>query len=565
MLLELHIKNFAIIDNINISFSKGFNVFTGETGAGKSIIIDAVNTVLGGRANKEYIRTGQEKAVIEALFYLENPEEIEEILNELGIEREEDNTLLICREIFNSGRSIARVNGRTVTLSMLNKLTAKLVDIHGQHEHQSLLSYENHIKLIDLFGKEKINDLKNKISMYYRELVLMKKRLDELSGNDMERERKVDLLKFQLNEIDSASLKIDEEERLMEEYRILANAQEILTTIEGINDRIKTTNYNQESIIDQLSSIGRQLHSIAKHDSKLNSYSEIIDSIIYQLQDIVLELRDYNDNINCDNEKLAMIEERIELINRLKRKYGNSIKEILEYREKVAGELELIINSEEEVENLKLKIKDVELKLKNLSEILSNERKRISNLIEKNITDELSEMNLKNVSFKIKFTKLDYFTKNGFDRIEFLISTNPGEPLKPLSRIASGGEMSRIMLAFKNILAEVDNIPCLIFDEIDTGISGRTAQIVGEKIAKIARTHQVLCITHLPQIASMASTHFLIEKEVKDDKTYTKVSKLDFNQRVDELSRLLGGVSLTDTTKMHAMEMLEMTKKHRVG
>ncbi|EOC99609.1 DNA repair protein RecN [Caldisalinibacter kiritimatiensis] len=560
MLLELNIKNFVIIDELNISFDKGFNVFTGETGAGKSIIIDAMNIVLGGRATKEFVRTGEEKAAIDALFNISKINGIEEILEELGIDKEQDNTLLISRQIYNTGRSIARINGRTVTLSMLKKLTSKLVDIHGQHEHQSLLSPEKHVEFIDSLGSNNIRKIKNEIVYWYDKLKDKKKSLESLSSDDMERERKIDLLKFQIEEIDNANLKTNEEEELIGEYKALSNTEDIIKTVGLINEMLCSDNYRNDSVIDRLSKISSLLTNIAKYDNKLDKYLELINDILYQLQDISIEFRNYQDNINYDEERLKFLENRIELINNLKRKYGQDIKEIIKYKENIEKELDFIINSEKEIKNLKDEIKEIENILDDLCKKLTIERKKVGKQLEINIINELKEMNLKNVIFKIKYDKFNYFTRNGIDKIEFLISTNPGEPLRPLSKIVSGGEMSRIMLSFKNILAEVDNIHCLVFDEIDTGISGRTAQIVAEKISKIAKTHQILCVTHLPQIASMADSHFLIEKNVKESKTVTSVHKLDYEERIDEMSRLLGGVNLTDTTRKHAEEMLKLTK-----
>lgn len=560
MLLELNIRNFAIIDNINITFSKGLNVFTGETGAGKSIIIDAMNIVLGERASKEYIRAGENKAVIEALFDIQNITEISELLNEYGIENEIDNTLLISREIQTSGKSISRINGRTVTLNMLKKITSKLVDIHGQHEHQSLLSWENHISFIDCLGGEELLKLKQQFKQMYTKLTELKSKLKKFEIDDKERERKLDLLKFQLEEIDNSNLKEDEEENLLNEYTKYSNTEEILKSIGNIIEAINSEHYNNFSILDQLNNISASLHKIVNHDKTLDIYCSMIDSIVYQMQDILRELRIYEESISYNPEKLKMLEDRIDIINKLKRKYGNSIGEILDYRNKIASELSEIINSEKEINNIKNQINGIEDKLNKLSTILTEKRKIIGQKIENNITKELSEMNMINILFKVKFDTFEYFTIDGIDKIEFLISTNPGEPLKPLSKIVSGGEMSRIMLAFKSILAESDKISCLIFDEIDTGISGRTAQVVGEKMLKISKTHQILCVSHLPQIAAMASSHFLIEKKVKDNKTFTVVKELKYEERIEELSRLLGGVNLTDLTKKHAKEMLEMTK-----
>jgi len=561
MLLELNIENFAIIDKINISFTKGFNVLTGETGTGKSIIIDAISMVLGGRATKEYIRTGSEKSVIEALFYLDNPQEVSSILREYGIDGEEDNSLLITREIYASGRSTSRVNGRTVTLNMLNDLTHRLIDIHGQHEHQSLLTWENHMRFIDSLGNEKSYKLKEDVSKEYNSLSTLRGRLAKYSNNDEDREKRIDFLKFQLEEINSAQLKVEEEEELLNQYNLMFNTEEIIGTLGKAVEKLNSSEYGETSVIDHLSNVYAMLQKVGRYDKNLVTYSTSVESIVFQIQDIARELRSYEEAIEYDGEKLKQLEERINLINRLKRKYNMSIDEILQYQQELTADLEFILNSEVEINRIKDEIEKIEESLTRKCENLSHERLRIAEIMEKDITTELQELNMSNVTFKVEFKRLESFTRNGFDRIEFMISTNPGEPIKPLSKVISGGEMSRIMLAFKSILAEVDNISCLIFDEIDTGISGRTAQVVGEKMNKISRNHQVLCITHLPQIAAMSDGHFMIEKIVNENKTSTKITKLDYNERIEELSRLLGGVSLTDTTKMHAREMLDMSEK----
>jgi len=561
MLLELYINNFAIIENLRISFNSGLNILTGETGTGKSIIIDAINLILGGRATKDYIRAGADKAVIEALFSVRSNKNIKHILDDYGIEYEEDNTILITREINISGKSVSRINGRIVTLSMLNEITNKIIDIHGQHEHQSLLYTEKHIEIIDSLGKDQIYDNKVKVSEEYLKLSMLKNRLKELTTNEMEKERKLDLLKFQLNEIDEANLQNNEEDELTTQYSVLSNIEEISNTINETVEKLNVSSYREKSIIDQLNSIYSMLSKISKHDEKINIFTNNLESIIYELKDLLYDLRNYSESIELNPEKLMQLEERLGLINKLKRKYGKTVQEIIEYRQIISEELNTLLNCEEEINNIRAQIRITEEVLKKHCDTLTVERKKISSMLENLITEELNELNMSNVSFKIKIDKFKNFTRNGIDKIEFLISTNPGESLKPLSKIVSGGEMSRIMLAFKSILAEVDNIETLVFDEIDTGISGRTAQIVGEKITKISNSHQIICITHLPQIAAMADTHFMINKKVVDNVTLTEIKSLKYNERINELSRLLGGFKLTDITMKHAAEMLEMSKK----
>lgn len=561
MLLELNIQNFAIIDKIRINFTKGLNVLTGETGAGKSIIIDAISLLLGARADREYVKTGCEKTTIEALFVIENLEDIENILENYGIEMESDNTLLITREVYNTGRSTCRINGRTVTLSMLNEITSKLIDIHGQHDHQSLLRKDRHFEFIDSLGDNRVLLIKGKVRDMYENLQKLKSRLKILVQDEMEKERKIDLLNFQIEEIEEARLIDGEEDTLMDEYNLLSNSESIAMALSDAIMTLDTDYYSGKSIIEKLNNIYSNLNKVSRYSDSINNFKDTIESIIYQLQDLVREMRHYQDKVEYDPERLKFIDERLGLINKLKRKYGKTINEILQYRDKVSSELSTLLNYEEEIKRIRSEIEKYEAEMKILCEDLTNERTSISSRFERDIIEELTELNMPKVRFKVKIEKLEYFTENGLDQIEFLISTNPSEPLKSLSKIVSGGEMSRIMLAFKSILADIDKIPTLIFDEIDTGISGRTAQVVGEKIANIARNHQVICITHLPQIAALADSHYLIDKKTTENESVTKIIKLDFEQRIEELSRLLGGVNLTETTKQHAREMIEMSER----
>lgn len=563
MIVELSIENFAIVEKLHINFTSGFNVLTGETGAGKSIIIDAISLILGGRASRGLIRTGADKAILEGLFFLENPNKIINILKEYGIDSEDNNYLLVTRELYSTGRSVSRVNGRTVTLNMLNNITRLLIDIHGQHEHQSLLNTENHIKIIDSFGNDDFNKLKDEISYYNDELVLCKKKLKEISLDELAKDREIDLLNYQIEEIDSARLSKKEELEINEEYNKLDNIKYILSNLGEVIQLLKSNNYENFSIIDSINKILSLLNEVKKFDKEINEFYNNFNNINFELQELNRNLMYYLDNIDFNEERIEYLEERIDTINKLKKKYGNNIEEIISYREKTYQRLQILLNNEKEIEKTKKQINKIENKLDNKCKELSNKRKNISVEIEQAFSNELSELNMKNVKFKVLFMEKDNFSPDGFDNIEFLISTNPGEDLKPLSKIASGGEISRIMLAFKSILAEYDEIPCLIFDEIDTGISGRTAQIVGEKINKISNKRQVICISHLPQIAALGDTHFSISKKTEDNKAIIYVKKLEPKDRVDELARLLGGVDLTETTKLHAKEMLFLAKKQK--
>jgi DNA repair protein RecN (Recombination protein N) len=561
MIVELNISNFAIIDDLKINFTKGFNVLTGETGTGKSIIVEGIGMILGQRANRNMVRTGKEKSILEGIFYLDNPQKINMVLENFGIDRDPSNYLLISREIHNNGRSISRINGRTVTLTMLNRITSNLVDIHGQHEHQSLLDVENHIKLIDTFGNVELRTLLGNVKEAYIELLKEKKKLEELSLDTIERDREIDLLKYQIDEIHDANLSKYDEDEIMKEYNKLSNIKEIGYNLGGIADSIGNENQHTISIISNISKCISNMKNIINYDNVLEEYNNVLEYISFELQDLYRNILDYLENINIDEERLEFLEDRIDTINNLKRKYGSTIEDILRYKDSVEKRYEELLNNEKEVEKTLKRIEVIKEILSDYCNQLTEIRKIIGKKIEALITKELKDLNMENVIFKVDFSKLDDFTQSGWDRIEFLISTNKGEDLKPLTKIISGGEMSRIMLAFKRILADYDNIPCLIFDEIDTGISGRTAQIVGEKIKMISKKHQVICISHLPQIAALADTHFLIDKQINNDKTSTFVRKLNKQERINELSRLLGGVDLTDTTKLHAREMLEMSKK----
>ncbi|MBE6082604.1 MAG: DNA repair protein RecN [Tissierellaceae bacterium] len=563
MIVELNIKNFAIIDSLKINFSEGLNVITGETGAGKSIVVDAINLILGSRANKDLIRTGCDRAILEGLFYIENSKEIDDILEKYGIEKEDNNSLLLSREIFSTGRSVSRINGQTVTLNILNDVTQKLIDIHGQHEHQSLLNVGSYIKLIDDFGDDKFNILKKKISEEYNQIVSLKGELKKLSIDSKEKDREIDLLKYEIEEIESAKLSEGEEKKVYDEYNKMSNIKNISLNVGEIINILDSEDYNSISVSDGINKSISLMNSVKRYDEDLNQYSSALENVNFEIQDISRGLKNYIENTEFDEERLAFLEERLNLIYKIKKKYGNSLEEILNYKNSISERLYQLINNEKEIERINKKIEETENELNKNSTILSEMRKKIAKKLESDISKELHTLNIKNSIFKINFKKMKYYGEEGFDIIEFLISTNLGEELKPLSKIVSGGEMSRIMLAFKTVIAKYDRIPCLIFDEIDAGISGRTAQIVGEKIYKISKGRQVICISHLPQIAALADTHFSIKKEIVNGRTSTKVKILNYEERIAEMSRLLGGVNLTDTTKLHAKEMLEMSKKFK--
>ena len=565
MIVELNISNFAIIDNLKINFTKGFNVLTGETGAGKSIIIEGINMILGQRASKDFIRKGSQKATLEGLFYLQGSarNNINPILEEYGIDIDPNNYLLISREIHTNGRSVSRVNGRTVTLSMLNNITINLVDIYGQHEHQSLLNIDNHIKIIDSFGDDELKKLLEIIRTKYETLKSQQNKLKDLSLNDIEKDREIDLLRYQIDEINDADLSSWDEEKVFKEYKKISNIKEIGYELGQVVNIINNNDYNKNSIIDNINICIRKMQNIRDYDIDLKEYSKVLENINFEIQDVFMNMRSYLERLDIDEERLEFLEGRIDTINKTKRKYGNTVEEILKYKNTIDDRLEALLNNEKAIKDIVNNINTLEKELTDCCKRLTQIRTNLSKNIEESITKELEELNMNNVAFKIKINKLEYFSFNGWDKIEFLISTNKGEDLKPLSKIVSGGEMSRIMLGFKSILADYDSVPSLIFDEIDTGISGRTAQIVGEKIERLSKKHQVICISHLPQIAALADTHFVIKKDIFKSQTNTMVKKLEDEERINEMARLLGGVDLTDTTKLHAKEMLEMSKKFK--
>lgn len=558
MLKELSIKNFAIIDDLKIEFDSGLNLLTGETGSGKSIIIEALGLVLGGRGSKDLIRTGEDKAVIEALFYIED--NIKSILSKYGYETEES-ILIISREISLTYPSITRLNGRPITLNILSNITPNLIDIFGQHEHQSLLNIQNHQILIDSLGDREHKDLLEKIRTTYEVYIEEKKKFNEMNKTSSEREREIDLLKYQIEEIDAANLTSEDEFEIENNFKKYSNIQSIQIGLGNVLENLNGSTYDRNSILDLFNNCINLLNNIKNFDSEIIQYHDKFNNLRYELQDLAREVDYYLESLEVDEEKFIYYRDRLDLVNKLKKKYGITIDKIFEYRNNIFIEYENLINYEKKMEEINKNIKRYEEILTNDSLLLRNKRIDIAKKLENKLTQELKELNMGNVVFKVDFKEKESISNNGLDNIEFLISTNPGENLKPLSKIVSGGEMSRIMLGFKNIIADNDKIPTLIFDEIDTGISGRTAQIVGEKICKISKNHQVIAISHLPQITALADNHYKIYKESEGYTTITKVRKLTYDERVLEMARLLGGVNVTETTINHAKEMLNMSKK----
>lgn len=555
MLLQLNIKNFALIEDLTVSFDKGFNVLSGETGAGKSILIDAINFVLGSKFNKDLIRTGENKTFVEAIFTVENPKTIE-ILKELEIELED--LIIVSRETFQTGKSIAKVNGKSILLSTLKLISSTLLDIHGQHENQNLLMPENHIFYVDYYGEDNIKKILYNYKEKYNKLNILQNKMSELLGKDGEREKLLDFLKYQIDEINTANLKENEEEELEEKYKMLSNAEKISKTLKDCYMNLYSGGEDAASIYD---SLGIVIKELALLQSNLPKVKEICDSLqdaYYNIEGSIEQIRGIKDNIYYDEKELEFINSRIYQINGFKKKYGKSVKEIINYKDKIKSQYEELVNSSEIIENLKKEKNRLKEELKIEGEKLHSERCKIAQNLEIKIKNELDFVGLQKSVFKINVELEDKFTHSGMDKVQFSISTNPGEPLKPLEKVVSGGELSRIMLALKTVFVDKDQIPTVIFDEIDTGISGRIAQAVAEKMYSISKKHQVFCVTHLPQIACISDVHYWVSKEIKNEKTYTRVKKMNKEEKEYEIAKMIGGSEVTRLTLEHAKELINM-------
>lgn len=558
MILELYMKNCALIEELRLEIDRNLNILTGETGSGKSIIIGALGLCLGGKYDRSFLRKGTKKGLVEALFDVNN-QKLKEKLLENGIDIEDDNQIIISREIFDDGKSISRINGRNVKVSFLKEISNYLIDIHGQHQNQVLFNKDTHIDFLDLFGEELLNKAKSNYEIMYSEYNEVKRTLNVLTENkdEMQIQREIDLIKFQINEIESANLNENEYEDLLKQREVYRNGEKIFTNLNNAYLNLYDGSINSVDLISK--SLG-DLSAIAQYDDKLNDYNEIIERIMYELQDISRDIRSYKENIDFSPYELEQIEQRVDEINTLRRKYGDTIEEILAYKDKINERLDEILNRDEKVEQLKLKLKEIENILKVKADKLTQKRKEVASSLQEKLLYELRSLNMKNVVFEVAFDECTFNSK-GQDDIEFMISFNLGEDIKPIYKVASGGEMSRFMLAFKTILADIDEIDTLVFDEIDTGISGIAAQIVGEKLSFVAKKKQIICITHLPQIAANADTHYCIEKKTSNERTFTVINKLNDEERKDEIARLIAGSNITEKTMEHASEIIELAKK----
>lgn len=565
MLLQLQIENIAIIEKLAITLNDGFNVLTGETGAGKSIIIDSLNTLLGSRVSRELIRSGADKATVQGVFSIEDNTGFNDFLESLGIEPQEDNTLLISRTFNEAGKNFCRVNGTLATVAMLREIGQRLVDIHGQHDNQSLLRPETHIELLDLFAGEELTRIKAEYRTKLDDYRSLKARLKALSGEGKERERLIDMLKYQIQEIEEAGLFKGEDTELEQQSKILSHAEEIISSFSRAYELIHGDDTDAQSAMDKLGEALDALYTIKDIDPEYASICEALEEVHEKLGDISREVRIVRDGTEYDPMLHKQVEERISLIQGLKRKYGETIDDILLFCNNAREHLDEIERSEELISGIKKDIEDSEKTLHKLCERMNQLRGKAAVLLETGIKKELSDLEMPRSNFEVSVISCpdEGFNENGTDKVEFLFSPNPGEPVKPLSKIASGGEMSRVMLAIKSILADIDAIPTLVFDEIDTGVSGKAASKVGEKLKSVARGHQVICITHHAQIACMADAHYLIHKEEQAGRTLTFVNQIEGQERENEITRLLSGEHVTENARALARELLNWRIKDK--
>lgn len=557
MLLNLHIKNMALIDEIDIDFSDNLNILTGETGAGKSIVIDSIMIALGGKAPKDFVRADADYGLVELLFSVTHQDTLEK-LKQLEVPDIEEGELILSRKLMGT-RSICKANGETVTLTKVREIAALLLDLHAQHEHQSLLIPGQHIKLLDQYGKDTILPLKEKVAALYKEYSSILKELDANTIDEEEKNRQLDLLEFEKNEIKNAALKSGEDEELEELYHKALNGKSIT---DGLSNAYQ---YVENSASDGIDRAIRELSGISGYDTALLSMSDMLATISELMSDFGRSTRDYLEMNTFSDEEFQQIENRFNVVNHLKAKYGKTIEDVLAYKEALEEQYDKLMNQEQYIESLKQLQGEKEQELKNACNQLSSQRKVTAKKLAEGIKNALIDLNFLDVRFDMVFETKEQYSADGLDYAYFVISTNVGEEMKPLWQVASGGELSRIMLALKSQLADVDGIETLIFDEIDVGISGRTAQMVAEKIHGIGHNHQVICITHLPQIAAMANHHYLIEKQVEGSKTITHIKKLNKSQEIQELARLIGGVRITDTVLESAREMKDLASKAKVN
>ena len=552
MLLNVHVKNLALIEDVDICLSEGLNILSGETGAGKSIIIGSINIALGGKAPKDIIRKNAEYGLVELVFSVDN-EEIKNKLIDMDVSIGDDNQIIISKKLTN-GKSITKINGETVTVSFVKEIANLLIDIHGQHDHESLLHKNKHLDLLDCFIGDEGNAKKCEVKELYDEYKSILLKLKEFDISEDVRKREIDFLEYEISEIENANLLEGEDEELEEEQKLMANSVKISDSLRCAYDVL----CSDDGIAAGIAIAAKELSKISMYDEKLMSIYNTVMDVDSICRDLTYDINGYIDNISYDEERLDYVYKRLDIINKLKIKYGNSISKIIEKYDEYVMKLEEYKNYEEKLEIINKELDIITLKLSKACDELTLIREKCAKVLSEKIVKVLETLNFNDVRFSVKFENNDTYSAKGKDSVSFMICTNKGEDMKPLSDIASGGELSRIMLGIKTILASVDNVETLIFDEIDTGISGKTAQLVAEKMKIIAKNHQVICITHLPQIASMADNHYLIEKSCEADSTKTDIRKLTYDESVNELARMLGGAKITDAVVANAKELKNM-------
>lgn len=551
MLLELNIENFAIIENMKIEFEPGLNVLTGETGSGKSIIIDSLGLVLGQRANKDIIKKGKDRAFIEAVFSSYD-EETKDLLLEYGIES--GDLVVVSKEIREKGPTITRVNNRTVTSQILSKISSRLIDIFAQHESISLMDNKNQLKLIDDFSGKDQGELLENLKDLVHEINSLKNEYHEKSTMEQNKDREIDLLEYQIKEIEDAGLSDYDDEELYDDFNVLNNMTDSLIKLSEAKSLINE-GYETSSLEDILDKVIANVVEVTRYNKDLKEVEENLEDIRFRISDIAKDLDRYVSSSEVDEERLQFLRERIDLVNNLKLKYGNHVKAINSFYEEISERLRFLQNFEDNLNKLLKRIEEKEAEATVLAEKISQKRKKTSEILEKKVEEEINKLNIKDAKFKIEIKEKE-LSFDGIDKIEFLIAPNLGQDLMPMAKVASGGEMSRIMLGFKSIIAEKDNIPTLVFDEIDTGISGKTAQIVGNKIKEVSKDRQVIVISHLPQIVALADTHFAIKKDVVNNSTISTIDKLNYDERVNEVARLIGGMNVSEIAIETAKEMI---------
>lgn len=571
MLIELSVKHFAIIEELTIPFERGLTVLTGETGAGKSIIIDAIGLLLGGRGSADYVRHGEKRAEIEGLFIVEDNHIVIEKATELGIDVR-DSMFILRRDITSQGKSICRINGKLVTIAILREIGQALVDIHGQHEHQTLMEPEHHLSMLDGFAQKELVETQAEYQSIFHRALQMQKQVYHLSENEQEMAQKLDLFQYQLEEIEKARLEPNEDEQLLEERYKLAHSEKLFSLLE---DSYRSL-YGEGRGLDFLTISVSHLEEAAAIDKELTELHESVSNSYFLLEEAAFSIRDRIEQIEFDPNRLEFIESRLHDIQRLKRKYGSSVNDILEYAAKIEEELESIIHKDDRLEKLQQQLDTLWEDLLVEARALTVIRKKAATALTDAIHDQLRSLYMEKTLFDVCVQERSSgktspvvngeavsFGPTGIDAIEFYLSTNPGEPMKPLAKVASGGEISRIMLALKSIFSGQQGITSVIFDEVDTGVSGRVAQAIAEKIHGISMGSQVLCITHLPQVAAMADTHLFIAKHEANERVATSVTPLTLDEKVDEIARMISGVEMTELTKHHARELLELAEQHK--